>query len=58
MPDKDKKGADNLEDKEAILRKQLEEAEREADEAAKRFKERINRMNKQTEDLRRKLDEL
>jgi hypothetical protein len=46
-----------LEDEEA-RRKRQEEAIREADEAAKRFQERLDKMNRETDDLRGKIDEL
>jgi hypothetical protein len=49
---------DKPEDEDAVFRKKQEEAIRQADEAAKRFKERLDRMNKETNDLLKKIDEL
>jgi hypothetical protein len=52
MPD-DKKPED-----EDARRKLQEEVMREADEAAKRFQERLDKMKKDTDDLLKKIDEL
>jgi len=57
MPE-DEKRLEKPEDKEAIHRKQLEDAEREAEEAGKRLKERLNISKKLTEYINRTLDEL
>jgi DNA anti-recombination protein RmuC len=46
------------EDPETKHREQLEDAMKQADEAAKRFQERIKRMNRETEETLRTLDDL